>query len=735
MEDEIAKLRQELAEAERRRDEAEQVVQLQLLIPYLEACHSLSLAIQVVTDPSWTTQGDTTNPVGRIYPRQILPWSDFPARQEDIWECLSEPSFTSLRQFPSQHQLDYVQSLIGPISSEHGLRYFERDTVENAVQKLIGAVHDNPLLRDHLGLRGTVSFESHTNLGNSNSNQDLSESLEHMSLGSGYAGHASTNPTSRARSRTPAGRPTARGKGARADHFCIYSMSDGTSIPKTAIEYKAPHKLTQDEIVTGLASEIQPGRDVINKAADDFAAMSRALAAAVVTQLFSYMVGKGIQYGYISTGQVFVFLHIPDDPTIVYYSVSVPNLDVLEDDANRLHRMAVAQVFAFVLQSLRAEAPPQSWHDAAARLDTWAVEYDDVLSRIPETVRKGNKPRNSPYKPQRWRGFQRSPIKTQSSCYTADIKPNLRDDSVDDDDAGPSSPAAERSMRSGKLPAGSGAASSSQQQGRSRGGREQVDAGREKIQERPYCSHQCLFGLAYGRPIDQSCPNAARHGSTHISQATFLQLLRAQLAKDRGSDADAVPLYLSGAVGALFKVRLSAYGYTLVAKGVERRYLRRLRHEEQIYDRLRPVQGKHVPVCLGLIELVLPYYFDCRVFRHFLVLSWAGRPLFSCIGLLEEAQLISAVKSAFASLHQLQVLHGDAEARNLTYDQNIMIVDFERAELYNRQPLGSTTRNSDSRKSKGDASQKGNAFQKRDTAFGKELQLAVRDVSRHCRVG
>ena len=68
-----------------------------------------------------------------------------------------------------------------------------------------------------------------------------------------------------------------------------------------------------------------------------------------------------------------MFLYIPDDPTIVYYYVSVPNLDVLDDDKTRLHRTAFAQVFTFVLQSLRAEPTPQSWHDVASGLDTWAV--------------------------------------------------------------------------------------------------------------------------------------------------------------------------------------------------------------------------------------------------------------------------------------------------------------------------------------------------------------------------
>jgi hypothetical protein len=84
---------QELAEEERRqKEEAQELAkpsQLQTLQPYLEACHSLSLAIQVVTNRSLTTQGDTTNATGRIYPRRIIPWNDFATKQEEIWDRLS----------------------------------------------------------------------------------------------------------------------------------------------------------------------------------------------------------------------------------------------------------------------------------------------------------------------------------------------------------------------------------------------------------------------------------------------------------------------------------------------------------------------------------------------------------------------------------------------------------------------------------------------------------------------
>lgn len=68
-----------------------------------------------------------------------------------------------------------------------------------------------------------------------------------------------------------------------------------------------------------------------------------------------------VRYGYVCTGEAFIFLCIPrDDPTIVYYLVCVPKLAVMADDGERrLHRTAIAQIFAFIIQALPAEPPSQ----------------------------------------------------------------------------------------------------------------------------------------------------------------------------------------------------------------------------------------------------------------------------------------------------------------------------------------------------------------------------------------
>lgn len=667
MEEELARLRRQLADSEEKRRPLN-------LAEYLESCHDLKLSSESITERTLTTQGETTDPTGRLYPRRIIPWVGFSTEQEKIWHQLNSSSLASSNLFPSRDNMEYEKGNLKSISSESTLVGEERKTLATPVEKIMRATYADVALRRRLGLHGSVSFEDHTNLGDRKSR---STSME---------GGAS-EPT-RAQGQQPGRRRHGRGKGNAADQFCICETSDNQKFPAVAIEYKAPHKLTSDEVATGLQEEIQPDRDVINKEGTGPEFAAKRLTAAVVTQLFSYMVGKGIRHGYVSTGQAYIFTHIMDDPTCVYYHVSIPGEDVVDDDENRLHRTAVAQVYAFIIQAIQAPPLSQQWQDGTSLLDKWAVEYDDVLRSIPETDRRGKRKRETPYKATCWKGFKRSPIRTRSGCAPPDDGTHRSSDDSNDDDSDSPSPMPPRIGRGTGIQGSD--ASRADEQGGSSGGRQGSNK-RQYIRDRPYCTQECLRGASLGGPMDKKCPNADDHGEAHIERSEFLWRIRHQLAVDRGDDADCMPLYMTGSRGSLFKLRLSSHGYTLVAKGVEEMDKKALSHEKDVYDHVEQLQGTYVPVCLGLIDLIKPYYFDCGVYVHFLLMSYSGRPV-----LYEMDRVMPAVTTqimeALGRLHRCRVLHKDAEPRNVLYDKKTgrcMIVDLMLSEIVPaREPLG-----------------------------------------------
>ncbi|PGH05103.1 hypothetical protein AJ80_08402 [Polytolypa hystricis UAMH7299] len=543
--------------------------------------------------------------------------------------------FMSNKQFPSSHQLDYVLKTVCPITAEIDLQYYERDTVENQVDSIYG----NDILSQEFQLAGSVTFESHMNLGASMQGQS-DEEMQQLSVGPNIS--ASGEQTPKKRKRKAPGEDILLLRG-QADRFCVYRRGNDEHIPAIAIEYKAPHKLTLEEIATGLTQEIQPARDVINKEEDSSEFYSKRLVTVVITQLFSYMVGKGVRYGYVCTGEVFLFLHIPEDPSIVRYAMCVPNQDVRTGHEGDFYLTAVAQVVAFTLRALASSPPSQAWHDAAAELGVWPVE-----SPSPP-------PPNSP-----------SPANNQSIGRRRE-------------------PDVQSTRQKGQD-------NKSRGQERRGGSRESKRSTTIRINDRPYCSQKCLLGLRDGGRLDPLCPNFHDHREKNISSHDFLTLVRNQLATDRRDNADCCPLYKAGSYGALFKVRLSSHGFILVAKGARFKNQRALLHERTIYDKLHVIQGIHVPVCLGIVELEpkRPYYYNEGKYTHMLLLSWAGKPITGGLS----PSISDMIVFSLRAIHQQGVLHRDAEPQNILWNDTCrcpMIVDFGQALI--RNPLSSVSTN------------------------------------------
>ena len=661
---------EELEALRRALKDAEKPFRNTKLPDFLQRCHNLHTSMEIVFEQPLTTQGDITTPEKRLYPKKILPWTDFSEYQATTWTKIGEHStFSTDDLFTPPSGFEHYRKLLKPIESEQRLRFFSTLTVENMVTELVEMVNKESTLKDKFGLDGEVGFQSHLNVGD-------------------------------------------EGKGT-ADQFCIIkSNEDGSKRPAVAIEYKPPHKLTAHTIVLGLKTKIETELDILNRIevadpnqeqeSEEF--WCKYVMAAVVTQLFSCMVDKGIRYGYICTGQVYVFLRLDDDPSNVYYSVQVPDRDVDAAGPPRLHYTAVAQVFAFLLQAIPEIGLAQDWHQKMNLLSPWNITVDDVIYNMPDSVRTNRS--DSLYKPGKLGKWSRSPIKTRSWCGLDGIRQGQNHESSEsdaEDGTFPESPSLqyrrEAQARSGEASTGPQQRSQAPTDTRGRTYHESEHQNRSEkphIMKRQYCTQDCLYGLAHGGVMDTSCPNFYSHGAKHPDISDFRKWVKQQLQGDTGKDASCVPLYLSGARGWLLKICLTSHGYTFVAKGAKQDHFEHLCHERNVYHQLRPSQGNHVPVCLGLIKLRQIYYYHGVRLSCLLLMSWGGRPLAAPINRQYKSLFPKLAQEALAGVHQLKVLHCDAEPRNMLFDANrgkVMVIDFERSKLCMRQELSMTTEN------------------------------------------
>jgi hypothetical protein len=162
-----------------------------------------------------------------------------------------------------------------------------------------------------------------------------------------------------------------------------------------------------------------------------------------------------------------------------------------------------------------------------------------------------------------------------------------------------------------------------------------------------------------------------------------------QLAEN--PDKGCEPLGKQGARGALFRLTLESYGYTFVAKGTVTAFKAKLKHEGRVYRHLVRCQGELIPVYLGNISLVRPYFLDVGVrIVHMLLMSWAGeqarRDLMSAMG----RDLPAETSGAVTKMLDCGVEHRDIRPPNVLWNpeiKNIVLVDFERSEILKQMPV------------------------------------------------
>ncbi|KAJ5267854.1 hypothetical protein N7478_010662 [Penicillium angulare] len=403
-------------------------------------------------------------------------------------------------------------------------------------------------------------------------------------------------------------------------------------------------------------------RDFIDLEGDTFEYHTTRLVAAVITQIFSYMIDSGVQYGYICTGEAFV------------------------NDPNRLHRTAIGQVLAFTLQPLATEAPHQEWYDAAHdELRTWKVEYIDILRDIPETMRSQSQ-RTSIYRPSHWK-FEPKKHNTRSRARCQPGISTLKHSSAEgsgsgEDHLSPSTAAAARSQMSRKK---STRSRSDKNRSSSRLGKKAGHGPEQNDQStRAYCTMGCIRGIVNRGPLDTKCPNLQshlRHSSSHrhsISPANFTRRLHRQLVRNRNEGFE--QLHVRGRTGYLLKTTLLTHGYTVVIKATTAEKQHRLQAEVENYDHLTSLQGRQVPVCLGAFKPRIAYWYHGETMAHMMILGWSGIRLQHVVNDQNFGFFDRERVEALAVLRSHGIIHGDSEWRNMLWDDvghHLVVVDLE----------------------------------------------------------
>lgn len=619
----------------------------QSLANYLTACHRLHLQFKKGACRSLITQKEA---LSWTFPRRIIPWDlSFQSLQQSIWHRLPPGRyFTEQRMFSSPQRLENVRRTLSPVNSEASLQHFGRYTIESTIMEMLDRLAEDDVLWNGLGLSDDVRVTMEAD-------KDLGQVYEPILQSSWHKGAGELKLSMRNSHRR------AKRQGIWANRSCIYRQLDGENTPVFALMHQLPHRLELDEIDCGLASEIELAQDVVDKEGGDYKFASKTLVAATITQLYSYMVSKDIRYGCVSTGEAFIFCCISrNDPLNIYCTACVPGRDVQRDDPLRLHRTAAASVFALVVHALREKPLPESWYDSVKNLDAWTMGYDDLLDKVRKMG--APKPRPSSAQEHRWRGFDRSPLLAEHMRGRSDRKRGEAIQHWLDNVSG-------QDIADGDF-------------------NNENRAKKPSIQDQPFCSHKCLFGLMHGTQMDENCPNYGYHDFGHVEFDEFLRDVGKQLAKEASSDANFIPLGTSSPHKSLFKLRQATHGYTFVAK--EGKGLAYLWSEKLVYDEMEQYQGRHVPVCLGLLQLDRKRQGYRRQFEELLLLSWAGRPFQGCLKQISRDQVASKVESILRALHEQGVVYngylepgnleqGSLDPSNFLYDASrdeVMIVNF-----------------------------------------------------------
>ncbi|KAG6247019.1 hypothetical protein E4U24_003383 [Claviceps purpurea] len=381
------------------------------------------------------------------------------------------------------------------------------------------------------------------------------------------------------------------------------------------------------------------------------AATAEAWVYHAIVYLYNHLLESGSESGILITGQAMVFLQVKlDDPGTLYYHISEPCHDIAEAcEEAAAFLSVVGQCVAFTMMALQTRKLKSR------------QPLQEIRLQMHKTLPKWGQPSGSPLEGAPPGLSPPEDAINASARYSSSTEEMNTERQSDQTEPGT------------KLNELSG-----------------LNRGTEyRAQDWPYCTQRCLLGLVRGELLDSKCPNvmlhcqgeADSHSRHPINHSDCLSLLRDQFkhSLDEGITYDGI----FGSFSMLFKVTLLAYGYTFVSKGTISTLVERLKNEAKMYQQLEPIQGTHVPVFLGTIDLrtmdkSYSVYWGVDVV-HMIFLSWGGRHIDP-----REMARLEIPMSRLVELEQAEkgVLHSDVRWRNILFNSEtngIMMINFERA--------------------------------------------------------
>ncbi len=682
---------------------------------------NLYATFYIEPDSEKTSTGSTTRVIGKFYPQRFRPWADFRARHSETFDAFVA-AYADTATFPSLTDVLGVRRDLSPDgrADEMDLRPFIRVSIERPAARIVS------------GYLRYLPRPNATSVHFRNSAYGIQPVEAAPEQNPADGDDVATAPTSRldgTAGEPPAKRHSPMMAPGVPDRWGIAVAQDGSRTHILVGEYKAAHKLTAKmlrRVMSAPPSEDFFMQAIVKKratlakktagsaqsplgsnAGSGSAATNRPQSALVaghisvaeiMCQAYHYMISSGLEYGYVASGDGLIFLRVPeDDPLTLYYFWSVfPVAQIRDANARRAANIgartpqetALAHMASFLLWATESTARPAYWVDSV-KLDVkrWPVLYGEsdelgALAEIPQfrpPSRDGDDDTDRDNGPSHSGGGQRGGSSNNGGSSSRNQRP------------------ARGNPGALKRPYPPGLAS------------RPTDAHIAKALEAspiwrpalPYCTHACLLSLALQLPLDKSCPNAALHraagagDSEMAGQVDDFHLLTAfevrarivaQLDASMDLGCESLDKYdLFGSTGTLFKMEVIGFGYTLIAKGVQAAHRQQLRREAAVYEALADFQGRLIPVCLGLVDLVRPYPLrTCACVPHMMLLSYAGVDLCQtkALSLPPDVNLEMEIERTADELAAAGLWDDDEREANMAWNEElcrVMRLDFGQA--------------------------------------------------------